>query len=260
MSVVDGSFDHPLKLEEEASAPLAGGILNRGFQCGMLWGASLAAGAEAYRRFGPGPQAEAAAIAATERVVETFRSRTKNEINCAEITEFNFQENMGCLSTLKYFVKGGKIGPGACLRLAAGYGPEAFNVIDAALSEGQIKAPSPPVSCAAVLAKKMGASELHTVMASGFAGGISLSGGACGALGVAIWLTAMNNREEGVSKMGYSNNPVYMAVIDRFVESTDREFECCGIVGRKFENIGDHADYISNGGCSKIIEVLAKLQ
>lgn len=69
MSVVDGSFGYPLRLEEEASAPLAGGVMNRGFQCGMLWGASLAAGAEAYRRFGPGPQAETAAIAATERVV-----------------------------------------------------------------------------------------------------------------------------------------------------------------------------------------------
>ena len=103
----------------------------------------------------------------------------------------------------------------------------------------------------------MGASELHTVMASGFAGGISLSGAACGALGGAIWLTAMNNREEGVSKMGYSSNPVYVAVIDRFVESTGREFGCSEIVGRRFENIDDHADYLRDGGCSEIIQVLA---
>jgi hypothetical protein len=48
MGVVDGSFGHPMKIEEEASAPLAGGMMNHGFQCGMLWGASLAAGAEAY--------------------------------------------------------------------------------------------------------------------------------------------------------------------------------------------------------------------
>jgi hypothetical protein len=36
MSVVDCSFDHPLKLEEEATIPLAGGIANQGYQCGML--------------------------------------------------------------------------------------------------------------------------------------------------------------------------------------------------------------------------------
>jgi hypothetical protein len=49
MSVVDGSFDHPLKLEEKATIPLAGGIVNQGYQCGMIWGATLAAGAQAYR-------------------------------------------------------------------------------------------------------------------------------------------------------------------------------------------------------------------
>ena len=234
MSVVDGSFGHPMKLEEEA-----------------------AAGAEAYCRFGSGPQAEATAIMVSERLVETFRDRTKNEVNCTEITEINFQEIKGFAPILKYFVKGGKIGPGACFRLAAGYAQDAFNVINAALPEEPFEAPSPPVSCASVLAKKMGASEMHVVMASGFAGGISLSGGACGALAAAIWLTAMDGREEGASKIGYFNNPAYSAVIDRFVESTDCEFECCEIVGRKFESIDDHAAYLREGGCSEVIEALA---
>lgn len=257
MSVVDGSFGYPMKREEEASAPLAGGIMNHGFQCGMLWGASLAAGAEAYRRFGPGPQAEAAAIMVTEKLVETFRGRTKNEINCTEITEINFQEMKGLLPILKYFVKGGKIGPGACFRLAAGYAQDAFNAIDAALSEEPVAAPSTPVSCTAVLAKKMDASELHAVMASGFAGGIGLSGGACGALGAAIWLTAQDSHKEGTSKLGYFDNPAYTAVIDLFVESTDCEFECCEIVGRRFESVDDHAAYVREGGCSQIIEALS---
>ena len=37
----------------------------------------------------------------------------------------------------------------------------------------------------------------------------------------------------------------------------DYEFECAGIVGRKFENIADHAGYLRDGGCAKIIEVLS---
>ena len=57
MSVVDGSFAHPLKLEERAAAPLAGGIMNYGYQCGIVWGAALAAGAQAYRLYGASPQA-----------------------------------------------------------------------------------------------------------------------------------------------------------------------------------------------------------
>ncbi len=48
-NVLDRAFDHPLKLEEEATAPLAGGIMLHGYQCGMLWGVTLAAGAQAYR-------------------------------------------------------------------------------------------------------------------------------------------------------------------------------------------------------------------
>ncbi len=257
MSVVDGSFGNPLGLEEEASAPLAGGIMNLGFQCGMLWGASLAAGAEVYRRFGTGSQAEVRAIMVSERLLETFRGRTKAEMNCTEITEINFQEMKGFMPILKYFVKGGKIGAGACFRLAAGYAQDAFTAIDSTLPEESGDAFSQPISCAAMLARKIGATEMHAVMVSGFAGGIGLSGGACGALGAAIWFTAMDSHEEGVSKLGYFNNPVYSAVIDRFVESTDGELECCEIVGHKFEGTDDHAAYLCDGGCSEIIEALA---
>jgi len=42
-----------------------------------------------------------------------------------------------------------------------------------------------------------------------------------------------------------------------FVESSDYKFECSEIVGRKFEGIHDHAEYICKGGCSNIIDTLA---
>jgi hypothetical protein len=252
MSVVDCSFDNPLKLEEEATIPFAGGLVNQGYQCGMLWGAALAAGAQAYRLLGPGPQAETEAIIATQRLVESFRSRTNNEINCLEITEINLQGKNQALPILKFIVRGGPIG---CFRIAAGYAPEAFSEINTALSEKHIAPPTLPVSCAAMLAQKMGVSGMHTVMAAGFAGGIGLSGGACGALGAAIWITGMNRPEEAV---GFNAMNSWVSdTIDRFVERADFEFECSEIVGRKFENIRDHADYLRDGGCSKIIEVLA---
>jgi hypothetical protein len=52
-------------------------------------------------------------------------------------------------------------------------------------------------------------------------------------------------------------DPRASEVIERFMKCTDFEFECSKIVGRKFENIDDHAAYMRDGGCSKIIEVLA---
>ena len=232
--------------------PFAGGIANQGYQCGMLWGAALAAGAQAYRLFGPGPQAETEAIFAAQRLVESFRADTNNEINCLEITDINLQGNTQVRDVLKFLFKGGPIG---CFRMAARYAPEAFSEINAALSEKHIEEISPPVSCAAMLAQKMGVSEMHMVMAAGFAGGIGLSGGACGALGAAIWITGMNRPEEPV---GFNVMDSWAGdMIERFLKSTDYEFECSEIVGRKFENIGDHAGYLRDGGCSEIIEALA---
>ncbi len=263
MSVVDGSFDHPLTLEEKATIPLAGGIVNQGYQCGMIWGATLAAGAQAYRLLGTGPQAETGAIIATQRLVESFRPRNKH-IDCFEISGLNMRKKPqeGQLYTskpsivpvLKFFTKGGPI---VCFRIAARYASDAFTDINNALSENNIEAPSPPVSCSALLAQKMGESDMHTVMAAGLAGGIGLSGGACGALGAAIWIVGMNGSKEQVGKKVINSR--ISDTIDRFVRSrsADYKFECSKIVGRRFENIGDHAGYLRDGGCSEIIEVLA---
>jgi hypothetical protein len=224
--------------------------MQHGYQCGMIWGATLAAGAQAYRLFGPGPQAEAGAIMAAQRLVESFRAQN-NHIDCLEITDLD--KSSSTMQMIMYFlIKGGTIG---CFRMAARYAPVAFDEIKTAFSEEQIEAPSPPVSCAAVLAQKMGASEMHTVMAAGLAGGIGLCGGACGALGAAIWLSGINSLAEG-EKIEF-HSPKATAAVERFLKNSDYEFECSEIVGRKFENIDDHAGYLRAGGCAEIIEVLA---
>jgi len=231
--------------------PFAGGIMQHGYQCGMIWGATLAAGAEAYRRHGPGPKAEAAAMNAARRVVESFRTR-HDEINCFEITDID--KSSSTWQQINFFlIKGGSIG---CFRMAAWYAPLAFDEINSALSEEVIEAPSPPVSCAAMLARKMGESDLHAVMASGFAGGIGLCGGACGALGAAIWILGMKIRKEESGKIRFKD-PRPQEVIDRFMKHTDFKFECSEIVGRKFKDVDDHAGYLRDGGCSQLIEVLA---
>ena len=231
--------------------PFAGGIMQHGYQCGMIWGATLAAGAEAYRRYGPGPKAEAAAIHAAQRVVESFRTR-HDEIDCFEIT--NIDQSSSTWQQINYYlIKGGTIG---CFRMASWYAPLAFDEINSALSEEVSEAPSPPVSCASQLARKMGESDLHAVMASGFAGGIGLCGGACGALGAAIWILGMKVGKEKSGKIEFKD-PRTQEVIDRFLKHTDFQFECSEIVGRKFKDVDEHADYLREGGCSELIEALA---
>ena len=250
-NVLDRAFEHPLKLEERASAPFAGGVLRHGYQCGLIWGATLAAGAEAFRQFGPCPKAEAGAIVAAQGIVESFRTQNRS-INCLEITDLDKSSSNKQL--IMYFLaKGGAIG---CFRMAARYAPVAFREINAAFADGNFDAPSAPVSCAAVLAEKMGVPEQQVVMAAGFAGGIGLSGGACGALGAVIWILGMDGMKESGGKVDFEN-PKAQATIEKFLKNTDYKFDCSEIVGRKFENVADHSEYLCGGGCSLLIEALA---
>lgn len=233
--------------------PLAGGIEQMGFQCGQLWGAALAAGARAYRLYGSGPQAETAALLVSQRLVESFRASYKG-IDCLEVTQLDWKKPE-TKKILAFFLKGGPI---RCFSMTAGYARMTFGEINAAYSKNQQAFALPenraPVSCAAELARRMGVSEMHATMAAGFAGGIGLSGGACGALGAVIWILSMNSGQDGEISF---NNPKSMAAIDRFVESTGVQFTCSEIVGRRFENIDDHANYLRSGGCAAVIEALA---
>jgi hypothetical protein len=253
MSVVDGSFDNSQPLEEHASMPLAGGVAGMGFQCGQLWGAALAAGAQAYRKYGSGPQAEAAAGFVSQRLVEAFQS-SYGSINCSDVTQIEWK-NAKTRQMVGYFLKGGPI---RCFSMTADYARTAFKEINTAFPGGHF-APSAledmaSVSCAAMLARKMGASEMQATMAAGFAGGLGLSGGACGALAAAIWLLALKQNKGGMLDF---NSPEITGTIDRFVESTEVNFECSEIVGRQFLDMKDHARYMHAGGCSKVLEALS---
>jgi len=250
--VLDRAFDRPLGAEERASQPLAGGILQHGYQCGLIWGATLAAGAEAHRLLGPGPQAEAKAIVTARRLVETFRRLNDDRTDCFEITSLN--KSSTTMHMITYFLlKGGTVG---CLRRAARFAPPAYDTIGAVLREGPVDAPPGPVSCAAALARRMAASDRHATMAAGLAGGIGLAGGACGALGAAIWLTLAKRLDGTSGKVGY-RDPAAGKLVDAFIRSTDYEFECVKIVGRKFEDVHDHAAYLRDGGCARVLDVLA---
>jgi C_GCAxxG_C_C family probable redox protein len=249
--VLNRAFGHPLPEEERAADQFAGGIAQHGYQCGMLWGAALAAGAQAFRLYGATPQAEAKAIAAARRLVASFRARY-HEINCLEITGLDTSSSTMQM-VVHFLVKGGTI---TCLRMAARYAPVARREIEAAFSEEQTEVPPAPVSCAAILARKMGLSEMHAVMVAGLAGGIGLCGGACGALGAGVWITVLKSLRDGARKVEF-RSPDALAVIDRFIRSSDYEFECSKIVGRTFEGVSDHASYVCNGGCSKILDALA---
>jgi hypothetical protein len=226
-----------------------------GYQCGMLWGSALAAGAQAYDLFGPGPQAEYRAVVTMQKLVESFRARTGNRIYCRDITGLDLQGKMSNVRQFTNFtIKGGAV---RCLGTVVTYPPRAFQTMNRSLSEAAVCAYLTPGSCSAELGRKLGASDIHTVMAAGFAGGIGLSGGACGALGAAIWFLAMKSPQRKAKEM-YAN-PKLVKLVNEFLRATDNKFECSEITGLVFNSISDHAEHLRSGGCSKIIETLASV-
>lgn len=252
LHVLNCAYDRPMPAEERAAMPLAGGIMQRGHQCGLIWGATLAAGAEAHRRHGDGPRAEAMAVAAAARLLEAFRAQA-GATDCYDITEID--DSSTKLEMMSYFLlKGGAV---RCFVGAARYASVAKETIDAVLSAPPPGDPPPaPVSCAALLARRMGASGLHAVMAAGFAGGLGLSGGGCGALAAAIWITGMKALRDGAARLDFES-PVALASIDRFLAGTGGQLECAAICGRRFAGVEEHADHLRGGGCAALIEALA---
>lgn len=251
LHVLNCAYDRPMPEEERAAMPFAGGIMQRGRQCGMIWGATLAAGAEIHRRLGDGPRAEALAVATAARLLEVFRAQN-GATDCFDLTEID--DSSTKLELMTYFLlKGGVV---RCFAGAARYASAAKEAIDAALSAPPGEAPPPPVSCAALLARRMGATDLNAVMVAGFAGGIGLGGGGCGALAAAIWITGMKTLRDGATRLDFES-PAALALLDRFLAGTGGPLECAAICGRRFAGIEEHAAHLRGGGCAGVLDALS---
>jgi hypothetical protein len=183
--------------------------------------------------------------------VEAFRIQN-DAVDCYDITELD--KSSSTTKMIIYFlVKGGTVG---CARRVSRYARVAAGHVDAVLSSDDTAIPPLPVSCSAMVARMAGMSDMHAVMASGFAGGIGLSGGGCGALGAAIWIRGLNRLKAGAQKLKYQAASD-METVEEFLKCSDYEFECSTIVGRKFDSVADHAGHLCNGGCAKIIAAMA---
>ncbi len=257
MRGLNNTYEQPLKLEELAVIPLAGGIMQHGYQCGMLWGAALAAGAQSFRTNGAGAQAENIAIVTAQKLVSAFRKQNQY-INCSDITPID-KDSSAWEMTAYFFLKGGVV---RCMRKVGKYIQEAFRQVEHSFSivPPKFEEFESPLSCTSLLAKKIGVSDLHAHMVSGLAGGIGLCGGACGALGTAIWLKGLKILQERPDANLWNDetfNKKANELIATFIDITDYKFECSEITQKQFKDVKDHAAYLKEGNCLKLIETLA---
>jgi len=254
--LLNNEFDNVKPKEETASDLLAGGVAQKGYQCGMLWGGALAIGTEAYRKFDDKNMAIASAINASKLLVESFQKRTRT-VNCRDIAKVEWENKFDfAIYILKTIAQGFVYSP--CFNLIAKWTPEAVEAANKGLTEN-IVYNQPCVSCSTELVKKMGATEEESVMVAGFAAGIGLSGNACGALGAAIWYKMLElGKKNPKLTQKFMDNPDAKKVLRAFYMQTDSEMLCKNICKRTFNSIDEHSEYIKNGGCSELIEALAK--
>ena len=246
--ILNREFGYPKEIEERAADPLAGGIYQQGYQCGMLWGAALAVGAESFRRNSNQDQAIGIAIRATHSVMESFVNRTKST-ECYDITGCDFTNK---LSMAKYLITGKFL---SCFTLAEDWAPEAIQSAKEGLDNEYTDLAQHAVSCASEVAKKMGASDEEIIMVAGFAGGLGLSGNACGALSASIWMKNLDRCRKNI-KTSYKD-PEAKKTLETFFAATDFKILCKDITGQCFNGIEDHTEFIKNGGCDNLINVLA---
>jgi putative redox-active protein with C_GCAxxG_C_C motif len=249
--ILNNEFGHPKDLEERAVDPLAGGIAKLGYQCGMLWGASMAVGAESFRRFEQNGKATGIAITTTQRILDSFKNRTQT-IECEDITGTDFSKKWG-LAKLLFSGKAY-----SCLKLTGKWAPESINIANKELSNPTIEFTKKPLSCASEVVKKMGGSDEEIAMVAGFAGGLGLSGSGCGALAASIWKTVLELIRDDKWQPALSD-PDTENIIKAFYEETNYEVECHKICGKRFDSIDDHTEFIKNGGCKKLIYTLSKI-
>lgn len=246
--ILNRDFGHQDEIQERASDPLVGGILQLGHQCGLLMGSTLAVGKESFRRFEDRDQATAMAILASQHVRDTFQE-SAGSVNCRDITDTDFSNK---LQFAQYMIFKAR----SCWNLADRWTQEAIRSAREGLSPDQTNIPNHSISCASEVAKKMGASDEEIVTVAGFAGGLGLGGDACGALIAAIWMRSLEWCRENPGKSAFSNDYATNVMLT-FHDATDSKFHCREICGRKFNSVEEHTEYIKDGGCDKLIEVLA---
>lgn len=255
--ILNREFEHPMEHEERALNPLAGGILNQGYQCGMLWGASLAIGAESFRKHKELDKATSIAVNATQDIISSF-AKLSGATDCKDIIGYNLTTILGMTKfMLKTTLQG--MNNSHCFNLAEQWAPEAVETATKSLSE-DVAITEQPLSCTSEVLKQMNACDEEIVMVSGFAGGLGLSGNACGALSAVIWKRMLDWCRENPNKNPpYFNNKTAKKILKAFNKATNEKMLCSQICGRKFKDLEAHTKYLKQGGCKKLINILASV-
>lgn len=212
----------------------------------MIWGATLAAGAESFRRHPVQDHAIAAVIMASEDILESFEA-TAGNADSHEITGCDLNSVLGMSSFGAKTILTG-MEKSLCFNLAERLAPEAVRAAERGLSREPMYS-QPLVCCATEVARKMGGSKEEMVTVAGLSGGIGLSGNACGALGAAIWMKTLAwcRAHPGKTPPYFFNRDINR-IMKTFSAATGGEILCHKICDKHFGTIDEHTEFVKMAG------------
>ncbi|MBD3316953.1 MAG: hypothetical protein GF344_14285 [Chitinivibrionales bacterium] len=252
--LINREFGNNKQLQERATETLGAGLLITGNQCGFLWGTSLAAGAEAYRKFSDKKKASIMAILSSQQIVASFR-KTAKSLNCRDITGYDLSKK---LDMAKFYLKSIRQGLvfNPCFNLAEKWAPQAIKSVHEGLADGDYNPNTQSDNCASKVVEMMGGNDEEQVLVAGFAGGVGLSGNACGALGAAIWMKSLQWCRENPNKACLTN-PEAKKTMEAFQKATNAKMKCSAVCGSNFSSLEEHAAFVADGGCEDVLNKLA---
>ncbi len=249
---------------EQAIHIFSGGFMHLGQACGLLTGATLAAGFGARARYKEEKLITEAALNATIRLTEAY-IELAGSINCCDITEVSFSTLHG---RLKYLQDGkGKM----CGRLHLRWASLANDIIEKVLAEFSSQTSTKGCeNCAVQAMKRLVNAGIvkneDSVLVAGLAGGIGLSGNICGALAACVFAVANNSYSNRKNKkrdsklkgtlqeiFGINNYGLPAQIRQMFINEFGSEL-CAEISKKKFTNIQDYSLFLKNVGCAEVIE------
>lgn len=256
--VLNREFGYNKPNEERASDLLAGGLANRGYQCGMLWGCSLSIGAECFRKYQDPSIAADVTISTVEKIITSFVEKTGTP-DCRTMTRCDFSKPWGLIKYMILYLPKG-VTNSICFNVAEQWLPVAAGLAKTRIAEKQNRRTTEVISCASQVVKMAGGSDEECATVAGFAGGLGLSGNACGALAAIIWFRLLGWSRDNPGKVpSYFNNKIVNKHLKTFLTETNKEMKCSKICGKQFTSVEEHSDFVRQGGCSRIIEMLSKV-
>ncbi len=254
--LLNNEFKNNLKLEEKAADPFAGGLLRKGYQCGMLWGAALAIGYQSANTIKNDNEAIITSTETTILMQNSFIERA-NSADCKDISECDFENKFSFIKFMLKTITSGFIFS-KCFNLLANWMPDALQTINNGFAKSYYNDIS-TFNCAVQAVIKAEATREEAIAVSGFAGGLGLSGNVCGALGAIIYISSLRLLKHNPEIDFSQTNKELDKIIFSFLEITNGEFLCKNITKCKFNSIEEHSNYLSCGGCKNLIDKLAKL-